>query len=544
MSISIQQISYIHPDKEVLFSDLNFAISKGQKLGLVGNNGCGKSTLLQIIAGQLSPSSGVIVRPDDLYYIPQHFGQYDSLTIAQALQIERKQQALHAILAGDVSNENFTILNDDWNIEERSIAALDLWGLGQFTLSYPMNLLSGGEKTRVFLAGMDIHHPSVILMDEPTNHLDSSGRQRLYDWVEKYRSTLLVVSHDRTLLNLLPEICELKKHQINYYGGNYEFYKEQKTLMQEALQQRIEEKEKALGIARKVARETAERRDKQNVRGEKSNIRKGVPRIVLNALQGKSEKSTSKLTGVHQEKAEKLTNERNQLRGSLSPTAALKTDFNSSSLHTGKILVTAKEINFSYHSNSINNDIQENSISKQQLWQAPVSFQLKSGDRLRIEGANGSGKTTLLKLITGQLQPQEGTLTRTDFSYVYLNQEYSIIDDRNSILEQTYAFNSRNLPEHEIKIILNRYLFPASEWDKSCRKLSGGEKMRLAFCCLMISNNTPDMFILDEPTNNLDIQSIEIITATIKNYAGTVIAISHDNYFIQEIGVEQCILLS
>ena len=544
MSISIQQISYIHPDKEVLFSDLNFAISKGQKLGLVGNNGCGKSTLLQIIAGQLSPSSGVIVRLDDLYYIPQHFGQYDSLTIAQALQIERKQQALHAILSGDASNENFVILDDDWNIEERSIAALDLWGLGQFTLSYPMNLLSGGEKTRVFLAGMDIHHPSVVLMDEPTNHLDSSGRQRLYDWVEKYRSTLLVVSHDRTLLNLLPEICELEKHQINYYGGNYEFYKEQKTLMQEALQQRIEEKEKALRIARKVARETAERRDKQNVRGEKSNIKKGVPRIVLNALQGKSEKSTNKLTGVHQEKAEKLTNERNQLRGSLSPTAALKTDFNSSSLHTGKILVTAKEINFSYHSNSVNNDIQENSISKQQLWQAPVSFQLKSGDRLRIEGANGSGKTTLLKLITGQLQPQEGTLTRTDFSYVYLNQEYSIIDDRNSILEQAYAFNSRNLPEHEIKIILNRYLFPASEWDKSCRKLSGGEKMRLAFCCLMISNNTPDMFILDEPTNNLDIQSIEIITATIKNYAGTVIAISHDNYFIQEIGVEQCILLS
>ena len=566
MSISIQQISYIHPDKDVLFSELNFAISKGQKLGLVGNNGCGKSTLLQIIAGQLSPSSGVIVRPDDLYYIPQHFGQYDSLTIAQALQIERKQQALHAILAGDVSNENFTILNDDWNIEERSIAALDLWGLGQFTLSYPMNLLSGGEKTRVFLAGMDIHHPSVILMDEPTNHLDSSGRQHLYDWVEKCRSTLLVVSHDRTLLNLLPEICELEKHQINYYGGNYEFYKEQKTLMQEALQQRIEEKEKALRIAHKVARETAERRDKQNVRGEKNHIKKGVPRIVLNALQGKSEKSTSKLNSTHQEKAEKLRDERNQLRSSLSPTATLKTDFNSSSLHTGKILVTAKEVNFGYHPNSINshiqmnneanladtgnhpspdsNDIQDNSDFKQQLWQTPISFQLKSGDRLRIEGANGSGKTTLLKLITGQFQPQEGNLTRMEFTYVYLNQEYSIIDNRNSILEQAYAFNNRNLPEHEIKTILNRYLFPASEWDKSCRKLSGGEKMRLAFCCLMISNNTPDMFILDEPTNNLDIQSIEIITATIKNYTGTVIVISHDDYFIQEIGIEQRILLS
>ena len=559
MPISIQQISYIHPDKEVLFSDLNFAISKGQKLGLVGNNGCGKSTLLQIIAGQLSPSSGVIVRPDDLYYIPQHFGQYDSLTIAQALQIDSKRQALHAILAGDASTENFTLLDDDWNIEERSIAALDSWGIGH-PLSYPLHLLSGGEKTRVFLAGMNIHTPSVILMDEPTNHLDSSGRQRLYDWVEKWRSTLLIVSHDRTLLNLLPEICELEKHQITYYGGNYEFYKEQKALVQEALQQRIDEKEKALRAARKVARETAERRDKQNVRGEKANIKKGIPRIVLNALQGKSEKSTSKLNGVHQEKAEKLTDERNQLRGSLSPTATLKTDFNSSSLHNGKTLVTAKNINFGYYPNQNDNDSQnendnpsENNtfdssnsskLPAQLLWQAPISFQLKSGDRLRIEGTNGSGKTTLLKIITGQLEPQEGTLTRADFSYVYLNQEYSIIDDRNSILEQAYAFNSRNLPEHEIKIILNRYLFPAPEWDKSCRKLSGGEKMRLAFCCLMISNNTPDMFILDEPTNNLDIQSIEIITNTIKKYTGTVIAISHDNYFIREIGVDQHIALS
>lgn len=253
-------------------------------------------------------------------------------------------------------------------------------------------------------------------------------------------------------------------------------------------------------------------------------------------MQGKSEKSTSKLNSVHQEKAEKLTDERNLLRGSLPPTAVLKTDFNSSFLHSGKILVTAKDVNFSYHS--------EQNLPENPLWQTPLSFQLKSGDRLRIEGANGSGKTTLLKLITGQLQPAVGTLIRADFTSVYLNQEYSIIDDRNTILEQAYAFNTRNLPEHEIKIILNRYLFPASEWDKSCRKLSGGEKMRLAFCCLMISNNTPDMFILDEPTNNLDIQSIEIITNTIKNYTGTVIAISHDNYFIREIGVDQRIVLS
>lgn len=541
MPISIQQISYIHPDKEILFSDLNFFISKGQQLGIVGNNGCGKSTLLQIIAGQLSPSSGTIVRPDNLYYIPQHFGQYDSLTIAQAIQIDRKQQALHAILAGDVSVDHFALLENDWNIEERSIAALDLWGLKQFPLSSPMHLLSGGEKTRVFLAAIDIHHPSVILMDEPTNHLDFSGRQQLYNWVDMCRSTLLIVSHDRTLLNLLPEICELEKHHITYYGGNYEFYKEQKEIAQQALLKRIDEKEKAQRLVNKIAKETAERRNKQNARGKKHNIKKGVPRIALNALQGKSEKSTTKLNRIHQEKAEKLADERNQLHNSLSPTAALKTDFNDSFLHSGKILITATNINFSYHSAQ-----NLNSIHKPEhfLWKTSLCFQLRSGDRLHIEGLNGSGKTTFLKLITGQLHPQTGVLTRADFTYVYLDQEYSIIDNRNSILEQAYVCNTRNLAEHELKIILNRYLFPASEWEKPCRKLSGGEKMRLAFCCLMISNHTPDMFILDEPTNNLDIQSIEIITKTIKNYAGTVIVISHDDYFIQEIGIQQCFLLN
>ena len=527
MPISIQQISYIHPDKEVLFSDLNFAISKGQKLGLVGNNGCGKSTLLQIIAGQLSPSSGVIVRPDDIYYIPQHFGQYDSLTIAQALRIDRKQQALQAILAGDASTENFNQLDDDWNIEERSIAALDSWGLGQFPLSYPMHLLSGGEKTRVFLAGMDIHNPSVILMDEPTNHLDSSGRQRLYDWVEKCHSTLLVVSHDRTLLNLLPEICELEKHQLTYYGGNYEFYKEQKTLMQEALQQRIEEKEKALRIACKVARETAERRDKQNVRGEKANIKRGVPRIVLNALQGKSEKSTGKLNSVHQEKADRLTEERNQLRGSLSPTAALKTDFNGSSLHTGKTLITAKDINFGYHSAPNDSDSQsdnepsENNLPEQLLWQTPVSFQLKSGDRLRIEGTNGSGKTTLLHVLTGVDTPDDGEIVIGGETFSQLTEEEKAFFRRKHmgmIFQDFQLLESLTVKENILlPLILERkeadiqqerfsriaYVLGIEKLaDKGITEISGGQKQRVAIGRALI--NEPDIIFGDEPTGSLD----------------------------------------
>lgn len=530
MSISIQQLTYIHADKEILFKDLNLSVNKGRKIALIGNNGSGKSTLLQIIAGWLSPSSGTVVCPDDTYYIPQHFGQYDEQTITEVLRVDKKIKALHAILEGNASMENFNALNDDWNIEERVQAALGSWGIGDKLPSQPMYELSGGEKTRVFLAGMEIHTPSVILLDEPTNHLDTAGRERLHDFIKRTSSTLIVVSHDRTLLHLLNTTCELTSNSINTYGGNYEFYKEQKDIMMAALQQQLEEKEKEIRLAKKTAKEVSERKDKQNVRGEKANAQKGIPRIAMNNLKDKAEKSTTKLNNIHTEKAEKLANEMHRLKKSLANAATLKTDFNASALHNGKILVTARKANFSYDSNVM-------------LWEVPLSFQLKSGDRVCIEGPNGCGKTTLLKLVTGEITPIQGDFLRADFNCVYLNQEYSIIKDEQNILEQAETFNHRNLPEHEVKTILNRYLFPASVWDKPCRKLSGGEKMRLAFCCLMISNNTPDIFILDEPTNNLDIQSIEIITSTIKNYTGTVLVVSHDKYFVNEIGIERIITL-
>lgn len=532
MSIIIKDLSYIHTDKEILFSHLNLSINPGDKMALTGNNGCGKSTLMRILSGELTPASGTVVRPEQPYYVPQHFGQYDHLNIAQALKIDRKLTALHAILKGDASEENFSRLDDDWNIEERAQAALSSWGMNGIPLSHPMDGLSGGEKTRIFLAGMELHKPATILLDEPTNHLDTSGRERLYDFIKRTPATLLVISHDRTLLNLLPAICELSHNGLIYYGGNYDFYKEQKASQLTALEQQLEEKQKALRLARKTAREVEERKAKQNVRGEKSSIKKGIPAILMGARKQRAENSSSKLNSIHAEKTEKLQREMVKIKSSLPLTDRLKTDFDASDLHSGKILVTAKGLGFRYPGMLAN------------LWQTPLDFQLRSGDRLCIKGDNGSGKTTLLKLVTGELSPTEGTLECADFTSVYLDQEYSLVLNELTVLEQVETFNRRHLPEHEVKTILNRYLFPRDVWNKPCSKLSGGEKMRLSFCCLMIADNTPDIFILDEPTNNLDIESIGIITATIRNYAGTVIAISHDKEFLKETGIDKTIELN
>ena len=544
MSFIIKDLSYIHTDKEILFSHIHLSINSGDKIALTGNNGCGKSTLMRILAGDLSPSSGTVLRPEHLYYVPQHFGQYDRQTIAQALGISHKLSALHAILSGDATEAHFNTLNDDWTVEERAQAALDSWGLGGIPLSRPMEGLSGGEKTRIFLAGMEMHTPTPILLDEPTNHLDADGRERLHNLLRRTSATVLVISHDRTLLNLLPAICELSSQGLTYYSGNYDFYKEQKTLQQNALTQQLEEKQKALRLARKVAREVEERKAKQNVRGEKASIKKGIPRILMGGLKNNAENSSSRLISIHAEKAEKLQTEMAGIKSSLSQTDKLKTDFNASHLHTGKILVTARDINFHYPNHTASPaETPHTETTAKSLWASPLTTQRRPGDRLSLKGKNGSGKTTLLKLIMGELHPTDGVMERAGFTSVYLDQEYSLVRNERSVLQQAEAFNHRHLPEHEVKTILNRYLFPRDVWNKPCSKLSGGEKMRLSFCCLMIADNTPDMFILDEPTNNLDIESIEIITATIRNYAGTVIAISHDREFLKDTGIEREILL-
>lgn len=526
MSIIINQISYIHPDKETLFENISFSVNKGNKIALIGDNGTGKSTLLQAITGNLPLASGEIVTSDTPYYVPQHFGQYDEMTIAQVLNIDDKIQALHAIMQGDTSTGNFTLLDDDWTIEERVADVFSQWGIKHLSLSQKMKEISGGEKTKVFLSGILIHSPSIILLDEPSNHLDLDSRTQLYEFIESTKATLVVVSHDRTLLNLLDFMYELQKDKVIIYGGNYEFYKTQKEEQLNALGNQLHEKEKALRLANKIARETAERKQKHESRGKKQSAQKGIPRIALKTLKDNAEKSSSRLQDSHIEKQENLKDDLKQLRKKMPETNELKLMFENANLHNGKTLVDIENINFKY------NDLF--------LWKNPLNFHLRSGDRIVISGKNGAGKTTLLRIILGELSPIAGTIKRSDFSYLYIDQQYSIINNQLTILEQVQAFNKRNLPEHELKTLLHRFLFPHSSWDKKCEKLSGGEKMKLVFCCLIAANNVPDVFMLDEPTNNLDITSLEIITSSIREYKGTILLISHDTYFINEIGITHC----
>lgn len=530
MMLTLQEITYIHPNRDLLFEDINLSILKHDKVALIGNNGVGKSTLLKILAGILQPSDGIIRAETRPYFVPQLLGQFNQKTIAEALQIDAKLRALYEILEGKLSEENLNRLEDDWAIEERCAIALKQWGLEDIDLNQKMLSLSGGQKAKVFLAGILIHRPNIVLLDEPSNHLDSESRRLLYDYIKSTTATLVVVSHDRTLLNLLDKVCELHKNGITLYGGNYEHYAEQKKIEGEALNHDVKSQEKALRKAKEVQKAALERQQKLDARGKKKQEKAGLPKILMNSLKNKAENSSSTMKGVHASKVNEMAQELSKLRLELPNIDQMKVGFNPTELHKGKVLIDAEQLNFSY--------------KDQALFVKPLNFQINAGERIVLKGANGSGKTTLIKLILGQLSPQTGVLKRAAMNTIYIDQDYSLIDDQLSVYEQAQQANSGELQEHDVKIRLNRFLFTKTFWDKPCAALSGGEKMRLMLCCLIINVQAPDLIVLDEPTNNLDLQNIEILTNAINAYRGTLLVVTHDAYFLKQIGIERILALS
>lgn len=527
--LTLQDVVYAHPNKDILFDGLSLIINKHDKIALVGNNGAGKSTLLQILAGQLAPANGLVQCEAKAYLVPQVFGQFNHCTVAEALGVAPKLNALSQILAGEVTDENMTLLDNDWAIEERCQMAFAHWKLEDIALSQKMESLSGGQKTKVFLAGIWVHKPEIVLLDEPSNHLDLQGRQQLYQYLQTTKNTLVVVSHDRVLLNLLPVVCELSQQQITVYGGNYDFYAEQKAIAAEALGNDLKSKEKALRKAKETEREALERQQKLDARGKKKQEKAGMPTIVMNGLRNRAERSTAQMKGIHAEKVGAIAQELQQLRQSMPQTQHMKLDLVDAGLHSGKTLIEASAINFAYNGHS--------------LWQEALSFKLCSGERLAIKGKNGSGKTTLIKMVLGQLEPQQGTMERSEAKAIYIDQDYSLINNQLSVYEQAQEYNSGALQEHEVKIRLHRFLFGKSDWDKPCSALSGGEKMRLMLCSLTIANQAPDLIVLDEPTNNLDLAHVGILTAAVNEYKGTLLVVSHDEYFLEQLGIYKAIVL-
>ncbi len=529
MGLIIRSLNYVHPDNEELFHDLSFILNDGEKAALVGINGAGKSTLLRIISGKLQSASGEIICSEKPWYVPQHLGEFDTWSVAKALGVDTKLNALHAILGGDTDLKHFTALNDDWDIENKVKRVLEKWGLDDVDENRLLGSLSGGQKTKVFLSAMDMNSEYLILLDEPSNHLDMKTRMKLYDMVLQSRSTMLIVSHDRTLLNLMNKTLELNEKGIEVFGGNFEFYQRKKMEQVNALRARLNVQSKALKESEKKAEEMGVQRAQQEFKGRSAGLSNSIPRIIAGGLKNKAERSTARMMNAHEEKMTSLRNNIEETKAQIEEYEILKIEIKAPESEHGKLLIDIADVSFGYNDRSL---------------QRNLSFQIKSGERVQIDGENGSGKTTLLKIITRELEPFEGSYDSAAFTYVYLDQNYSMIDPRLSIYEQIEEYNRRGLEEHELKALLVCCQFDPAAFDRKCSGLSGGEKMKLSLSCLLAGNQAPELLILDEPTNNLDIKSLEVLTLAVKNFKGTLLVISHDNHFVDEIGIDSRISLT
>lgn len=529
MGLIIRSLSYLHPDNAELFHDLNFILNDGEKAALVGINGAGKSTLLRLISGALQPTSGEISWSEKPWYVPQHLGEFDTWSVAKALEADTKLGALHAILNGDTDPRYFNALDDDWDIENSVRKVLEKWGLGNINENRLLGSLSGGQKTRVFLSAMDMNSPDLILLDEPSNHLDVRMRANLYDMILHSKSTMLIVSHDRRLLNLMNKTLELSEKGIEVFGGNFDFYQQQKMEKVNALRARLNEQSRALKESARKAGDMADHRAQQELKGRSFGLSNSIPRIIAGGLKNKAERSTARMLNAHEEKISTLLHNIEALKAQIQEYETLKIDIRNPEITPGELLIDITDINFRY--------------TESTLW-SHLSFQIRSGERVRIEGENGSGKTTLLKIITRELKPWEGTYSSADFSYFYLDQQYAMLDPEMTIYEQMQEYNRRGLVREELEELLVCAQFDPESFDRKCAGLSGGEKMKLSLSCLLAGKQAPEVLILDEPTNNLDIQSLAILTLAVKNFKGTLLVISHDEYFIDEIGIDYRISLT
>ncbi|WP_276483676.1 ABC-F family ATP-binding cassette domain-containing protein [Paraflavitalea pollutisoli] len=524
MLINARDICFQFPQQEPVFQHINFSLQAGEKAAIVGHNGAGKSTLLRIIAGQLSATAGELQIKDSLYYVPQHYGHYQDHTVAAALGIDHLLTAVDAVEAGDTSQHLYDLLEHDWDIRSRVAAALANWGLAGLDLQAPMSALSGGMKTRLFLSGIDLFTPAIVLLDEPTNHLDRDGRALLYKWLSRTNAAVLLTSHDRQLLDACDPIWELGAEGIRVYGGNYAFYASMKAAETSAAAHDLAHHERALKEAKQKQQLALERKQRSDARAERLGKEGGIPRILLGGRRMAAEVSTGKLKATHGDKIAGLRSQLEDAAALVEIERIMKGHFDAPTLPVGKVLVEAEGINFGYPGGEL-------------LWVEPRTVLLRAGDRIAITGSNGSGKSTLFGIMRGALPPTVGSIRLTPVRSLLLDQDYQLIDRSKTVLEQAMDYNERTLEPAWVHTLLANFLFYPAQWHQSCASLSGGEMLRLALCCMVLQSKAPDVIFLDEPTNNLDLVNITMLEQIFAAYKGTLVVVSHDARFLERMRV-------
>lgn len=453
--ISLSNVFFGYNDNNLL-SGVSVAFSDNEHVAIIGDNGCGKTTLLKLLAGDLLPDSGAVNKNASVYMLNQI------------------------------------------NVSDSK---------------------SGGEQQMFALMRAFESCADILLLDEPTNNLDTDAKQTFFNHLNAYPNGVVIVSHDRELLQQMDKIIELHNGQLKVYGGNYDFYLEQKQIESDSIYSKYTNAQKSIARLNNTMNIAQNTRQHHEAKQQKEIGTSRRSRIEANALKGKSAETEAKKRAIIQKKLDEQISIQQSLSEQMR-NETIKIPVPNKPFYS-KELIAISGLCFAYGDKTVFKDF---------------DFTMYGKSRVRLIGKNGSGKSTLLKIIYGELKPESGTV-KTFGKIAYVNQDLSLLDKGKTIVDNIMDISG--CLKHDAHAIAANFGFRGDASQQRVGTLSGGELLKATLAAILGGDNQPDLLILDEPTNNLEIKSISILEDALNQYTGAILLVSHDEMFVKNIKTDK-----
>ncbi|MGC0368528.1 ATPase subunit of ABC transporter with duplicated ATPase domains [Microbacterium sp. SLBN-111] len=488
-SLVFDRVRLVWPDGTVALDDVSGSLGRG-RTGLVGRNGAGKSTLLRVAAGQIAPTSGAFSASGEVAMLPQRLAADPRRPVSSILGVETALTALRAIESGDVSPHHFDAVGDDWDVESRAHTLLADVGLASGALDRTVGELSGGEAMLAALVGLRARAADITLLDEPTNDLDRDARARVSELVRTWPGTLIVVSHDVTLLELMDATAELYGHTLSVVGGPYSVWRAHRDAEQEAA---VRAERDAAQSLRRERRQRIESHDKLATRARvahKAQVEKRVPGIIAGNRANAAQVSAGRLSSEMKGKEDAARAALDEAAARVRDDDVVRIDLPDPGNAPGRRILV--------------------------LGDGEREWIVTGRERVALVGRNGAGKTTLLESVvhgTAAAVHARASVDRVG----YLPQRLDDLDDTASVLD-TVCTAAPDVPVPAVRDRLARFLVRGDAVTRPVGSLSGGERFRVALARVLLADPPPQLLVLDEPTNNLDLDTVDQLVSALQAY--------------------------
>lgn len=486
--VTVSDVSFEFSNGRALFKQLNFSLDN-RVTALVGPNGVGKTCLARLLIGEMEPSEGTIKRKIEVAYFSQR-------QLPEAISVA-------------------SFLGDKYLWSELGEKLLS--GINREMLC---THLSGGQWMRVRL--VQALEDRYLILDEPTNDLDREGRDALLDFLKQRAGGILLISHDRECLSLCESVLELSNQGISQFGGGWKAFEQWREDDRAGREDALESAKRQRESARQERALQIARQEKRNRRGQLQAERGGLPKILIGARKRRAQVTTGRIDVATMERANEAVRTAYDAYAELKIDPVMYADLLGEEIPNQKLVVEARAFNVRF---------------QDWLYERDLNFSWRGNIRIAIKGGNGSGKSTLLKAIRGTPLVTRGELRVGGLETLYLDQQGSVLNESKSVFENIRDVSRLN--ESEIRNGLAKFLFPKETVFQKVSSLSGGERLRAALARGLLSTTKPQLLVLDEPTNNVDLKNVEFLERLVKQFRGAIIVISHDEVFLSNSGVTE-----